>query len=719
MKYVFISYSHKNKQRVYQIKEFLESNGIKTWIDEKGIGGGDSIPGEIAEALNNATAFICLISSAYMKSKFCLRELEMAMNTNKTIIPLRLDRTPFIPNLTLIIGTTKYIDLTSYRTYQHKLKEVISSIENIGITSTQNNLNHHSLPFLEYILIVIQHHKKNIALLVLLLLTIFLISIFNKNNITKTNQQHELSYTTKRILILPFEQIGDSTDLNTTYGITKGLNDYLAEQLPNVGISVFTLPENADYKTFSNKQSELAEFVIIGDVQRLEDHLNIKILFGNTMNDSLLWKKDYSPIKIEDIEYAIYYDCYKQISEKLGLPIEARLIEKYETRAWDAFNEGLNYGRKPKSAQENKLSMRNYQKSVEIDPDFYLAYCHLAGSQLFQYQNFDNDSGWISKAERNLNKAFQLDSSRAEVYWHRGRILEIRNQKDSALNLYNQALKRNPNLYQVYLYIGNIYFQQNKYQEAFEQFKKAYQLNRVDHLTIMNLGATSIELEQYSEAIHYLNKALTLDSTEELIFSNLALSYQKNHDFRNADENYRKAYALDPENTLNDYSEFLLITEQFTVADSLLSLPLSTTKTTTVLKNYHRGFVKYFLRQENLAKQFWKHALTIINELLKQNINDQTILRLRALCYSALNNKEKSLYFGKQILLSDSTNIEHVLLMAKIHANLSEKEKMFEWIKKAYNIEPSTITQNGFNSEVEFIRYQHDPSVEIFFSVHH
>ena len=95
---VFIRHNSLDKPLARKISSELESFGIITWLDEKDIPAGRSIPDEITKALENCTHFILIYSNNSKDKPWVQTELNniiMRRNSSKerkpTIIPLLLD----------------------------------------------------------------------------------------------------------------------------------------------------------------------------------------------------------------------------------------------------------------------------------------------------------------------------------------------------------------------------------------------------------------------------------------------------------------------------------------------------------------------------------------------------------------------------------------------------------------------------------------------------
>lgn len=113
-KYIFISYSHKDKEEVYPIIEHLQKNGYNVWFDE-GITPGEEWPEFIAEQVIDCTCFIGFISENSANSKECKNEIYLADNENKDIFTILLEETTLSPGLKMKLSTAQSIMKYNYK----------------------------------------------------------------------------------------------------------------------------------------------------------------------------------------------------------------------------------------------------------------------------------------------------------------------------------------------------------------------------------------------------------------------------------------------------------------------------------------------------------------------------------------------------------------------------------------------------------------------------
>jgi len=88
--YIFISYSHKDRQRVMLLVQGLQERGYRVWFDQ-GIRGGEEWPAYIAQHLNQCAVFLPVFTQNYMESRNCMREIHYALKMDRNILPVYME----------------------------------------------------------------------------------------------------------------------------------------------------------------------------------------------------------------------------------------------------------------------------------------------------------------------------------------------------------------------------------------------------------------------------------------------------------------------------------------------------------------------------------------------------------------------------------------------------------------------------------------------------
>ena len=88
--YIFISYSHADKDRVLSVVAAMEARGYNVWYDEH-IHAGEQWTAELAEKIACCEIFMPFISRNFRDSDNCMDELQHAKRDNRNIVPVRLN----------------------------------------------------------------------------------------------------------------------------------------------------------------------------------------------------------------------------------------------------------------------------------------------------------------------------------------------------------------------------------------------------------------------------------------------------------------------------------------------------------------------------------------------------------------------------------------------------------------------------------------------------
>ncbi len=93
--YVFVSYSHEDYEYVARLCGYLRSVGIEPWTD-LGVQHGDRWAQTIEERLRSCLAFVPVMSTHARQSDWVRREILLAQNLEKPILPLLLSGDRFL-----------------------------------------------------------------------------------------------------------------------------------------------------------------------------------------------------------------------------------------------------------------------------------------------------------------------------------------------------------------------------------------------------------------------------------------------------------------------------------------------------------------------------------------------------------------------------------------------------------------------------------------------
>jgi len=124
--FVFVSYSHKDWQRVSLFIKKLQDNLCHVWFDE-GIKSGSVWNDDLAEHLIQSDVILLFLSSSSIESEFVLSEVNFGRNHNKKILPVYLEPIELPIGLEFQLSTVQAIHLYQFDDSE-ALKRIIKSL---------------------------------------------------------------------------------------------------------------------------------------------------------------------------------------------------------------------------------------------------------------------------------------------------------------------------------------------------------------------------------------------------------------------------------------------------------------------------------------------------------------------------------------------------------------------------------------------------------------
>ena len=105
--YLFVSYSHKDSNRVYPVLDALYDKKYRIWYDESCENGND-FRDELRVRIEAADAILVFVSQNSMASPFCGMEIIVARENGKRLYPIYLDNVELPPAFQLLFANTHH-----------------------------------------------------------------------------------------------------------------------------------------------------------------------------------------------------------------------------------------------------------------------------------------------------------------------------------------------------------------------------------------------------------------------------------------------------------------------------------------------------------------------------------------------------------------------------------------------------------------------------------
>lgn len=124
--YAFVSYSHRNTEKVLPIISELQQLGYRVWYDE-GIDPGTEWDDYIAERIETCSCLIAFVSTEYLASENCKDELNFARDLEKKRLLVYLEDVALPRGMAMRLNRIQAIHSYTYNTKEDFVKKLTSA----------------------------------------------------------------------------------------------------------------------------------------------------------------------------------------------------------------------------------------------------------------------------------------------------------------------------------------------------------------------------------------------------------------------------------------------------------------------------------------------------------------------------------------------------------------------------------------------------------------
>ena len=112
--YIFVSYAHKDSEKVVPVVRALKDAGFRVWYDE-GLVQGENYHEDIAEHIALCTTALVFLSSASANSTYCKMEIEYAFSCGKKLSVVYLEENVALsPGIQLLLNSIQSLMYSDY-----------------------------------------------------------------------------------------------------------------------------------------------------------------------------------------------------------------------------------------------------------------------------------------------------------------------------------------------------------------------------------------------------------------------------------------------------------------------------------------------------------------------------------------------------------------------------------------------------------------------------
>jgi serine/threonine protein kinase len=202
----------------------------------------------------------------------------------------------------------------------------------------------------------------------------------------------------KSVAVLPFENLSDDSD-NAYFA--EGIHEEILTRLASIaGLKVISRTSTQQYQSKPRNLAEIAKqlgvaHILEGSVQKVADQVRVNVQLINAQTDSHLWAETYDR-KLTDI-----FGVESEIARGITAALQTKLTGREEQalavqptnnpEAYDAYLRGLAFeARTIRQIDLRRQVIGFYERAVQLDPNFALAWARLSRAQAFLYNEHED-----------------------------------------------------------------------------------------------------------------------------------------------------------------------------------------------------------------------------------------------------------------------------------------------------------------------------------------
>lgn len=503
---VFISYAAKDRERVMDLVKRLRGAGVSVWIDQAGIDVATMWSREIVGAIRECKLMLLSISPNSTESENVVKEVALASERKKTIIPVYLKPAEIPESMEYQLAGIQRMEYFKGRE-EMAFRAMLRALVKFGVRVNPDAIEQDEEGFDSNLAAhVYSHPAKKKALPVLLggalavialggLLTFYFLSGGGPEPpaphtqpgtgvVSSTGGSAPLAEPGKTsIAILPFRNIGPAQE-NTF--LAEGMHEEI-EAMLSIAPSLI-VKEASRFKDLASDPKSIGESlqvdaIVTGSVRQAGGQMRVIVKLVDTRTEAHLWAKTFN--KPEGDIFAVQREIAQSIAEGLQLKLDATLESRMAGRqaqnleAYNLYLEGRNLW-KARSRGGMRDSIGKFELALAKDTGFALAHVGIADAynQLVRY-NFSPSLVSYPKARQELEKALALNDNLAEAHASLGYVLYDFDWDWTAAEIsLRKAVSLNPNYPEARRWLSHVLLVQGRFQEAFQEIEVGI---RLDH----------------------------------------------------------------------------------------------------------------------------------------------------------------------------------------------------------------------------------------------
>jgi TolB-like protein/DNA-binding SARP family transcriptional activator len=325
----------------------------------------------------------------------------------------------------------------------------------------------------------------------------------------------------RSIAVLPFENL--SGDEGTEPFVAGIHEDILIHLYKIAGLRPISRTSVMEYRDTRKNLRQIADelgvaVVLEGGVQRVGDRVRITVQLIDADTDEHIWAEVYERQLTAENVFVIQTEISKQVAASLRARLtseEAERIAYQPTRsleAYDAYLTARDYQRRWRVSEENRrIAVAQYERAIELEPEFALAYADLSEFQSRACSLYGCTHDEMARTSEFARKALDLEPDLPQAHVALGNhFYYAMSDHDRAAEEYLRAIELEPNNGHAHGLLAAVRARTGKLTEALPSARRAVELNPREPDAFDFLGYIYSWLRDYEAAILNFDRSIAL-----------------------------------------------------------------------------------------------------------------------------------------------------------------------------------------------------------------